>query len=279
MTTLTAPPPVASIPSFGGQLQHLLKRRWTVFRRTPSDWLANAVMLLVFPLLAVMMMWQTKHHFAADTAASPEARAYGTSMAIFLQVLLVIAMSARNGAKEIAGERALFLREKLGGLRTYSYVVGKLLYLAPLFVAQGAWMSLFADMMTGGVPGNGAVRLGLLIAVAAAFTLLSLGISACSSSRNSASVSALLLVLAQVPLSGALLPLPSALGSLLHPLISAHAAWSGCLETLHPSDVIAAFDKINGTWLLPPTQAFTVLGVQALVGIVLVTAGLARRSN
>lgn len=269
--------PVATLPSFGSQLHHLLKRRWTVFRRSPEDWMGQGLMLFGFPLLAVLMMWRSKGIFAAGGGAGAETTAYATSMAMFLEVLLVIAMAARNGALEIAGERALFMREKLGGLRRSGYVLGKLSYLAPLFIAQGAWMSLFADMMTGGIPGNGAVRLALLVTTAATFTLLTLGISACSPTRNRASVTALLLVLAQVPLSGALLPLPSALGSLVHPLITAYAGWSGSLDTLAGSDVMTAFDKLNGTWLASPSHAFAILGIHSLIGLALMIWGVSRR--
>lgn len=269
--------PPAALPSLGAQLQHLLKRRWTVFRRTPADWMVHGLMLLGFPLLAVLMMWRSKGLFAAGGGAGAEATAYATSMAVFLQVLLVIAMAARNGAGELAGERALFMREKLGGLRATGYVLGKLLYLVPLFIAQGAWMSLFADMMTGGIPGNGAVRLALLVATAAAFTLLTLGISACSATKDRAGVTALLLVVAQVPLSGALLPLPAVLGSLIHPLITAYAGWSAGIETLSGSDVMTAFDKLNGTWLATPSQAFAILGVHCVIGLAMVISGIGRR--
>lgn len=271
------PHPTASLPSFGAQLQHLLKRRWTVFRRAPSDWLGHIVMLAGFPLLAVMMMWRTKSLFTVGAGGAPEAAAYAISMALFLQVLFIIAMGGRNGAREIAGERALFRREQLGGLRTAAYILAKLCYIAPLFVAQGALMSLLADVLTGGLPGNGAVRLGLFVSAAGAFTLVSLGISACSATRHTASVLTLLLVLAQVPFSGALLPLPSALAAALHPLVTAHAAWSGSLDTVQPSEIIKAFDRINGTWLLAPAQAFGVLGVHAVIGLALTIVGVSKR--
>ena len=132
-------------------------------------------------------------------------------------------------------------------------------------------------MATGGVPGNGAVRLGLLVATAAAFTLLCLGISACSAGKDRAGVAALLLVLAQVPFSGALLPLPGAAGSLLHPLITAWAGWSGSMDTITQDGVIQAFDRINGTWLASPARAFTILGVHALVGLIVTFAGVRRK--
>lgn len=272
-----APQPAApALPSTGAQLNHLLKRRWTVFRRTRADWLGHLMMLVSFPLLAVMMMWRSKGLFAPG-GGSAEAVAHAASMAVFTQVLLVIAMAARNGSREIAGERALFLRERLGGLRPSAYVLSKVLHLAPLFVAQGACMSILADMATGGVPGNGAVRLGLLVATAAAFTLLCLGISACSANRDRAGVAALLLVLAQVPFSGALMPLPGAAGSLLHPVITAYAGWSGTMDTITQDGVIQAFDRLNGTWLATPAHAFSILGIHALAGLIATFAGVRRR--
>ena len=272
-------PPAPALPSSISQVQHLLQRRWTVFRRSKSDWLAHAVMLFGFPLLAALCMWRSKGLFANGGAGggSAEATAYAASMAVFLQVLLVIVMSVRNGAQEIASGRAAFERERIGGLRTSAFVLGNLLYLAPLFIAQGAWMALFVDMMTGGLPGHGLVRLGLLMATGAAFTIICLAISANASSKDRANVWALQLALAQVLLSGALIALPNALGAVVHPLVTAYAGWSGSIDTITTAGVIEAFDKLNGTWLATPANAFAILGAHAGVGLGLLIWGVSRR--
>jgi len=270
-------PPVPALPSLIAQTQHLLQRRWTEFRRAKSDWLTHALMLFGFPLLAALCIWRSKGLFAGGGGGSAEAIAYAASMAVFLQVMLVIIMAVRNGAQEIAASRAAFERERVGGLRTSAFVLGKLLYLAPLFVAQGAWMALFVDMMTGGLPGHALVRLGLLIVTGAAFTLICLAISAGARSKERASVCAMQITLAQVFLSGALIALPAGLGQIVHPLITAYAGWSGSIDTIQTAGVIEAFDKLNGTWLAAPANAFAILGIHAFIGLVLLIVGIRAR--
>lgn len=269
-------PAVHPLPSLVSQVQHLLQRRWTEFRRAKSDWLTHALMLFGFPLLAALGIWRSKELFAS-ASGSAEATAYAASMAVFLQVLLIIVMSVRNGSQEIASGRAGFERERIGGLRTSAFVLGKLLYLAPIFLAQGAWMALFVDMMIAGQPGHALVRLGLLISTGAAFTLICLAISASARTRDRASVWALQLALAQVLLSGALIALPKGLGAVIHPLITAYAGWSGNIDTIQTPGVIAAFDKLNGTWLATPSTAFAILGTHALVALIALIVGISRR--
>ncbi len=264
------------LPSTISQTRHLLQRRWTEFRRGKSDWLAHALMLFGFPLVASLFMWRWRELFSTGGGGA-EATAYAASMAIFLQVLLVVLMSVRNGAQEIAAGRAAFERERTGGLRASAFMLAKLLYLAPLAVAQGAWMALFVDMMTGGLPGHALVRLGLLVATGTVFTILCLAISANVCSKDRASVWALRLVVAQVLLSGALFALPGSLGSFVHPVITAYAGWSGSLDTIHSADVLAAFDRLNGTWLAKPAAAFGILAAQAIAGLALLVVGVTRR--
>ena len=266
--------PVPPTPSAMSQMSHLLKRRWTVFKRTKRDWLTHSILLFGGPLLAVLLMARAKVHFAAGSATATEATAYAVSMAILVQVLLLLFMGVYQSSGEIAKERALFERERQGGLRSGSYLFGKLLYLAPICLAQGAWMALFTDMVTGGVPGHALVRLGLFMVVTLAASSLCLGLSAIARSGDRARALGYGWVLIQIPLSGVLLAWPSLVGGVLHPLSSLHAAWAGALETVHQDGFMAAFDRLNGTWLMTSGQAFAVLGVHILVGIGLTMYGL-----
>ena len=266
--------PAPGLPSAMTQISHLLKRRWTVFKRTKREWLTHSVLLFGGPLLAVLLMARAKVHFTESSGTVTEVFAYAVSMAIAVQVLLLLFMGVYQSSGEIADERALFERERQGGLRSGSYLLGKLLYLAPICLAQGAWMALFADMVTGGLPGHALVRLGLFMAVTFEATTLGLGISAIVRSGDRARSICFGLLLAQIPFSGLLLALPSGLGGVIHPLIPFHAAWAGALETVRQNGFMAAFDRLNGTWLMTPGQAFAVLGVHILIGIALTMFGL-----
>ncbi len=270
-----APPAVAELPSLFSQTSHLLKRRWTVFRRSKGDWLAQAAMVFGLPLLVMLLAWSKRSFFARDTAAS-EAAAYAAAMTVLLQFFFIVMMSVRTGAAEIAGERQVLEREKQDGLRPAACLLGKLLFLIPLIAAQGAWMSLFIDLTTEGPPGHALARMGLLLMCGLAFTLMCLGISALSSTADRSRVWCLRLAAVQAPLSGALLALPHTLGRLLHPLLALHAGWGGCMETMKP-EWIAALDRLNGAWFLPLSQAFAVLGAHAFLGLALAVAGVKMR--
>lgn len=273
-------PPVAPLPSLVSQLQHLLRRRWTVFRRSKGEWATHLAMLTGFPLLCVLLVWRQRMVLTDESPAGDAVfqSAYVASMAVLIQVLLVVAMAVRNGAGEIAGERSVFERERLSGLRPGAYLTGKILFLATLFIAQGAWLALFVDMMTGGLPGHALVRLGLLVGTGAALSFLALGISAnCLTAARASSLS-LWLALAQIPLCGALLPLPAALGKIIHPLVTAYAGWSGSVETMKAGGIVDALDKMNGTWFAPPSEAFVILGAHVIAGTVLAGLGLRRRT-
>lgn len=273
-------PAVAPLPSLLSQLKHLLRRRWTVFRRSKCEWITHAAMLFGFPLLTVLLVWKNKALLSSSPPAGEAAiqLGYVGSMAVLIQIMFVVAMAVRNGAGEIAGERFIFERERLGGLRSSAYLTSKILFLACLFIAQGAWLALFVDMMTGGLPGHALIRLGLLVLTGGALSLVALGISASCATADRAKSAALVLALAQVPISGALLPWPESLGKIIHPLISAYAGWSGSVETMRTGGAVAALDKLNGTWLATPSHAFTILGIHAGLGLILAAWGLRRRA-
>ncbi len=262
------------LPSFSAQVKHLFRRRWTTFRRNRSEWVSQALLLVGLPLLAVLLMWRTKSHWIASPETNPILSAHSVSMAVLVLSIWVILVATLTSSAEIARERAIFERERQGGLRGSSYLLGKFLFLIPILLAHGAWLSLFVDMATGGLPGHALVRLGLLIVSAIAFSALCLGISAQSKNADSAQKFCLWLALLQIPLSGALLAWPAQLGGVMHPLISLHSCWSGSLSTLQQSGFAEAFAKINGTQLQQAGMAFGILGIHFLIGITVAFLGL-----
>jgi hypothetical protein len=193
-----------------------------------------------------------------------------------LQVLLVLAMAVRLGAREIASERTLWNREHRAGLRSSAYVTSKLCFVLPLALVQSAWLGLFVDMTTGGLPGHSGTRLMLLMLGSAAFTMLCLGLSALSSSPDRASNRAWLFAFAQVPLSGALLALPSGLASTLQSFVTAFYAWSGSLHTLKSTPLFETFTVSNTTSLATPGIAIFMLLLHAVAGLALTIYGVRR---
>jgi len=276
----TLPPPSAR-PSFATQLKVLMRRRWTLFRRAKVQLWVHGALLLGLPLLALSFFWPALDELRAlpKDAASPTALAYLGVFAsgfLMLQVLMVLAMAVRLGAKEIASERTLWNREHRAGLRSSAYVTSKVCFVLPLVLVQSAWLGLFVDMTTGGLPGQSGTRLLLMMLGSAAFTTLTLGLSALSSSPDRASSRAWMFAFAQVPLSGALLALPGGLASTLQTFVTAFYAWSGSLHTLKGTPVFEPFTVSNGTWLATPGVAIFMLLLHASAGLALTIYGVRR---
>jgi ABC-type multidrug transport system ATPase subunit len=268
--------PVPPLPALGTQITHLIKRRWSVFGRSKSQWLTHVLMLVGLPLVGALFCGRSKELLTGDLSGPVLPVAYAVAMTILLQVIFVILMAVQNGSREIASERGVYERERGAGLRPVAYLVSKIVFVACLFLAQGAWFTLFLDMVIGKLPGPPMTRLLLLLLTGAAFSMLCLGISACVRSAERASSVCLMLAFLQIPFSGALLALPNFLGILIHPLATSYAGWSGTMDSM-PGPLIGALNQINGTWFAAPGKAAVILGVHALIGLVLCAAGLARR--
>ncbi len=281
----SVPPPLER-PGFGKQLSVLMQRRWTTFRRNKSEIITHALLLLGLPLLPVLCAWP--HLDALHAALKPEVKlspeaalslGHVVGMVLLLQVVAILFMAVRNGAREIAAERSIWQCEHQGGLRSSAYLTGKALFLGTLVIAQAAWLWIFTDLVTDGMPGNTIVRLVLLILTGAGFTSLCLGISALCADAGRAAARGWQLAFIQLPLCGALLALPQALGNVIHPFITAFYSWSGQVETLKGSLFFQPISTLTGTWFATPGVAITLLIAHLLVGLVLASWGLRRRTS
>jgi hypothetical protein len=183
----------------------------------------------------------------------------------------------RTAAREIARERALFERERSGGVRDAAYLVSKLGFLVPLMTAQSAALVLLVDMMGGHLPGNGLLRLLLLVLTGVGFSCLCLGISALSRDADRAQSHAWKLWAANVLLAGALLGFPRPLGFALQPFITAYYGWSGSVDTLSGLPVFEPMTQFVRTWFAAPMTAVIALLAHSVIGIVLAGWGLRRR--
>jgi ABC-type multidrug transport system ATPase subunit len=283
-------PPI-EMPSMITQLFELLRRRWTIFRRDKAQVWLHLAMLFGFPLLVVIfaldgikplralsthqdenvvfeMQRQAQH-------ANEQLKAGGlVSGLIMLQVVLVTLMASNNAAREIASERLILEREKLGGLHPFAYVGSKVIFLGLFVLAQSLWMGFFVDLVVGGLPGDLVIKLALLVLASAAMTSVCLGISALSKSPEKATILCIYLVGFQLPLSGAVLTLPDWLENWVQPLIAAFWSWSGSLTSMRSTAFYDAVKQVTDTDLIAPAIAAFVLFVHVIVGLCMSFVGV-----
>lgn len=274
--------PIIPLPGSFSQAQHLLKRRWTVLRRTPREWVTHGSLLVGMPLVAMLLLLPNlklikEVHAGATKAEVVWPAAHAVSMIVLLQVLLLMFMAVRLGAREIASRRAVFERERIGGVTSGGWLLGSLLFLMPIILIQSLWMEMFLEIISGGLPGTQAAKLLLPALSGVAFASLSLGISANSSTKERAHSACLTLLGINVLLSGALLGLPQALGHVVHPFITAHYGWSGIIDSLKGTAYFAPIDQLVKTWFASSSLAMIMLGVHFVVGVALAFVGLGRR--
>ncbi len=283
-----APHPV-SHPGFLSQTLTLLARRWRLFTRDRGTLALTAAITFGFPCLVVIFALgglpqlrglelqptggileslQARAEFrrdAADTATL-------VSGLILFQVILLCLMGSNNGAREIAAERALFEKERMAGLRPLAYSGAKILWVALLGAAQGAWMTFFVKMLCA-FPGAWLPQLAVLSAAGASMSVVCLGISALLTSPERASLLSIYLVGFQLPLSGVVLALPAALVWTVRPFIATYWGWSGYLTAMRDSRFYDAVALLDPGWLASAPAAIAVLGAHALIGAALVIRG------
>lgn len=276
--------PIIPLPGIISQAQHLVKRRWSLLRRTPREWIVHASLLVGTPIVAALLLLPNlkllKDMRGGSTAANVVWPAANTvSMIVLIQILLVLFMALRLGAREIAGRRALYERERIGGVSPAAWLIGSLLFILPIILVQSIWMEIFLDIVTGSgvLPGTGMAKLVLPALSGAAFAALCLGISANSGTKERAHSISLTLLCANVLLCGALLGFPKILGHVVHPFITAHYGWSGIIDSLEKTPYFEPIDKLVKTWFATPDLAMSMLGVHFLVGVALTYVGLRRR--
>lgn len=280
-TEKPALPPVPSLPGMWAQAKHLVQRRWTLLRRTQREWTAHLILAGLAPLGAAMLMLPNDHFLSEVTSgdSSPAVvwpAAYTCAMGWLIQIMLVLAFGVRTSAREIAGERPLYHRERAGGLHPLAYLLGKLGYVIPMVLLQTFLLGLVVEILTGGLPGFAFARLLLLCLTGIAFSSLCLAVSAFSRTPERAHSQAWTLAFANLFLSGALLGFPRVLGSILNPLSTAYYGWSGGMETLQDTPLYEPLTVFVRTWFAAPALAMAVLLVHFAVGILLTLRGLRR---
>lgn len=276
-------------PSAISQFFVLLGRRWKLFFRHRAQVGLQLALLFGFPILVVVfaldglpqlksldglgganLLEQLQNQFSQE-AELMRAGSLVSGLIMF-QVILLALMGANNSAREIAAERLIFEKEKFAGLHASAYVASKAAFLGVLVFAQSIWMTLFVHFIVR-FPGSLGEQMLLLTLVNAALTSVCLGISSLMKTAEDASLVSIYLVGFQLPLSGAVLALPSALGWITRPFIASYWGWSGFVHTLRDTRFYEAVLKVTQTHLTAVPLCIWVLIFHVVLGLVIAYAG------
>lgn len=286
-TTSAAP----RLPGFFSQFATLLSRRWRIFFRDRGQVFLQLAIILIFPILVTVFSEKASGNIRrfsdthqsdlyaekmeeANVRADQAKVGSAISGIIMFQVVLLSLMGSNNSAREIAGERPIYEKEKFGGLRPSAYLASKIAFLACLVIGQSLWMAFFVNLF-GPFRGNFMQHAGFLLLINAAMTSICLAISSLMRTAEQASLLSIYLVGFQLPLSGAVLALPEKVEVFTRPFISAYWAWSGSVEALQ-SQVHDAVKSVIDTSLSPQNACVYTLCAHIAVAFIATWAGARR---
>lgn len=280
-----------ALPGFFTQFATLLSRRWRIFFRDRGQVFLQLAIILIFPVLVTIFSEKASGNIRrfSDTRSndlmaeiqeqqsvrSDQAKV-GSAISgiIMFQVVLLSLMGSNNSAREIAGERQIYEKEKFGGLRPSAYLASKVAFLACLVIGQSLWMAFFVNFF-GTFRGDFIQHAGFLLLVNAAMTAICLAVSSLMRTAEQASLLSIYLVGFQLPLSGAVLALPESVEMFTRPFISAYWAWSGSVEALQ-TQVHDAVKSVIDTSLSAQDACLYALGAHIVVALIATWAGARR---
>lgn len=286
---VAAPP----LPSAVDQTLTLLKRRARLFARDKGYWLLTLGITVGFPLLVwifaidglpqlrglamdsnagLIEQMEGKLRYKVD---SMESASLVTGLILF-QVILLTLMGSNNGAREIAGERTLYEKERFAGLRPFSYATSKLIFASSIALLQGLYMTLFVKIACD-FPGPIVPQMVVLALCCISMTAICLGFSATLGSADKASLISVYLVGFQLPLSGIVLALPEFLVWLCRPFINAYWAWAGYFGSMIDTQFFTAFRVHSAEAVPSPLIGSAVLLIQFGIGAWLVFWGCQKK--
>lgn len=293
-TTPTGDPDMsvsAVTPGAMAQFFALFFRRWKIFFRDWGNLILQFAILVGFPVLVVIFeldgieqtqrLSETLPNSLDAYEREREAMTFNLNLGgivsglVMFQVILLTLMGSNNSAREIAAERQIFEKEKLGGVRPAVYVASKLAFLSVLVFVQSLWMTLFVESICNFPSESMLAHFLLLLFVNGAMTAICLGISSMAKTADQASLLSIYLVGFQLPLSGAVLALPDWAGWMTRPFISAYWSWAGVMDGMDRS-YLRYIKEVTDTWLGPMWLCFGVLLAHVLVGLFVSYIGVKR---
>ncbi len=276
-------------PSAIEQFAVLLARRWKIFFRDGAQLWLQLALLFGFPILVIVFaldglpqiknpngvlsgnLMQQATNSMTQTLELMKTGSLVSGLIMF-QVILLALMGSNNAAREIAGERLIFEKEKFAGVRPAAYVASKAVFLGVLVLAQSVWMGVFVNFVVQ-FKGSALTQVALLILVNAALTAVCLAISSMMKTAEQASLVSIYLVGFQLPLSGAVLALPKALGWMTRPFIASYWGWSGFNQTMHDTRFYEAVQLVTQTTLASAGLCAWVLVCHVLLGLLITYMG------
>lgn len=284
--------PVQVLPSTFNQFWTLLSRRTHLLWRDHGYLLLIMAITFGFPLMVVIFALDGLPQISSPplkpggidsvlaqvgyARESAQTAALVTSLIMF-QVILLTLMGANNGAREIAGERMLYEKERLTGLRPGAYAAAKLFFTGVVAAFQGVWMAIFVKLICV-FPGPWGIQVITLALSCVAMTWVCLAFSAWLNSAEKASSLSIYLVGFQLPLSGVVLALPVYLAWAFRPFINAYWGWAGYFKSMEQERLYDAYITSHTNVLIPDSWiSLTVLSAHALLGATLVWWGCRRR--
>lgn len=286
--------PELNLPSPLLQWMVLLGVRWKTFFRNRGGLALQLGLILGFPVVVAIFASKglpavpsldadlsgdvVRQLVEARTFAEGASRAGSmVSGLVLLQVILLGLMGANNSAREIAGERDIYEKERFAGLSPAAYVGSKVAFLAILVLLQSAWMTWFVRTVAD-FPGDAGMQFAFYLLANASLTAVCLGISAAVASADQASLASIYLVGFQLPLSGAVLALPAGLDAALRPFIAAYWSWSGALQSLRATRYYDVLEMVVPTSLSASALCLWVLILHVAIGIFAAWLGCLRAS-
>lgn len=291
---MVSPPSTVITPGVASQFSTLLARRWKIFFRNKGQVYLQLAILICFPLLVTLFhergnenikrfsdryegtIRQIQEHSMVEKSYLSVGSA--VSGIVMFQVILLSLMGSNNAAREIAGERPIYEKEKFGGIRPAAYLGSKVAFLGILILIQSLWMAIFVQQFWKFPDGSDTGFIDhtvFLILINAAMTFVCLGISSLMKTAEQSSLLSVYLVGFQLPLSGAILALPEHIESVTRPFISAYWAWSGSIESMNPS-YRNAIDTVTETSFESVSVCQYLLIIHVCVGISAAYIGLRR---
>jgi ABC-type multidrug transport system ATPase subunit len=290
-----APLPEPVLPGGVSQFGTLLARRLRLFFRDTGYLGLTLAITFGFPLLVVIFnfngVWNlhdislesnpaSVSEFQARIADSLNNARVANMAAglVMFQVILLTLMGANNGGREISAERQLYEKERMTGLRPWSYALSKVTFVSLIAVFQGVWMCVFVKLICS-FPGGWAPQLGILVASCVSMSVVCLAFSALLASPEKSSLLSIYLVGFQLPLSGVVLALPDQLTWVCRPFINSYWGWSGFMKSMADDNSVRLWGAYVNSLADKSSQiadnqvAIMVLAVHAMLAIALIMVG------
>lgn len=284
--------PHPGAPSGLSQFWTLLTRRLRLFFRDTGYLTLTIAITFGFPLLVVIFnltgVWDVQNVPMERNSGSIDAIRQAVAVQIkngqvanlaaglvMFQVILLTLMGANNGGREISAERTLYEKERMTGLGPMAYALSKLAFVSLLGAFQGVWMCAFVKVVCN-FPGPWADQLAVLAASCVSMSVVCLGFSALLVSPEKSSLLSIYLVGFQLPLSGVVLALPSALTWVCRPFINAYWGWSGTIKSMAGTPIWYAYSSSlpdQSAYVADSSTALLVLLAQGMIGVTMVLMG------